>query len=59
MSQSYCTLLYHIVFSTKHREPWLSAPIAARVHEYLGGIIRDEGGGQLSSMVSMTMFICL
>jgi putative transposase len=44
MSSSYCNLLYHIVFSTKQREPWLSAAIRPRVHEYLGGAIRGEKG---------------
>ena len=44
MSSSYCNLLYHIVFSTKRREPWLTPPIRPRVHEYLGGAIRNEGG---------------
>ena len=44
MSSSYCNLLYHIVFSTKRREPWLTAAIRPRMHQYLGGAIRDEGG---------------
>jgi putative transposase len=44
MSSSYCNLLYHIVFSTKRREPWLTPPIRPRVHEYLGGAIHNEGG---------------
>ena len=44
MSSSYCNLLYHIVFSTKGREPWLTAAIRFRVHQYLGGAIRDEKG---------------
>ena len=44
MSSSYCNLLYHIVFSTKGREPWLTAEIRPRVHQYLGGAIRDEKG---------------
>ncbi len=44
MPASYCNLLYHIVFSTKGREPWLTALIRPRVHEYLGGALRDEGG---------------
>ncbi|HEV2841594.1 MAG TPA: IS200/IS605 family transposase [Chthoniobacterales bacterium] len=43
MSSSHCNLLYHIVFSTKKREPWLTATIRRRVHEYLGGAIRNEG----------------
>ena len=44
MSSSYCNLLYHIVFATKGREPWLTATIRPRVHEYLGGAIRGENG---------------
>ena len=44
MSQSYCCLLYHITFSTKEREPWLREDMRARVHQYLGGAVRDERG---------------
>jgi REP element-mobilizing transposase RayT len=44
MSSSYCNLLYHIVFSTKGREPWLACAIGPRVHEYIGGAIRSENG---------------
>ena len=44
MSQSYCNLLYHLVFSTKGRQPWLHGDLAKRTHEYLGGAVRDEGG---------------
>lgn len=44
MGSSYCNLLYHVVFSTKAREPWLKAAIRPRIHEYLGGAIRSEGG---------------
>ena len=44
MSSSHCNLLYHIVFSTKGREPWLTAAIRPRVHQYLGGAIRNEKG---------------
>ena len=44
MSSSHCNLLYHIVFSTKGREPWLTHAIRPRVHQYLGGAIRDGKG---------------
>jgi putative transposase len=44
MSQSYCNLLYHLVFSTKGRRRWLGDGMRARVHSYLGGAVRDEGG---------------
>ena len=44
MSSSYCNLIYHMVFSTKGRKPWIDDHIEARLHEYLGGAIRGEGG---------------
>ena len=44
MAHSYTQLLYHLVFSTKERQPWLDGDIGPRVHAYLGGAIRDEGG---------------
>src|SRR5262245_20017463 len=46
MPHSYTQLLYHIVYSTKERRPWLKG-IRGRVHAYLGGGIRDEGGTAL------------
>ena len=47
MSHLYTQLLYHIVYSTKERQPWLTAPIRARLYPYLGGAIRGEGGIEL------------
>ncbi|MCP4592287.1 MAG: IS200/IS605 family transposase [bacterium] len=44
MAQSYCNLLYHLVFGTKERRPWLADQVRPRIHEYLGGVIRGEGG---------------
>jgi REP element-mobilizing transposase RayT len=44
MSSSYSNLLYHIVFATKGREPWMTATIRPRIHQYLGGAIRAENG---------------
>ena len=44
MAQSFCNLIYHIVFSTKGRRDWLDDEIRHRVHEYLGGAVRNEGG---------------
>ncbi|HEV3146074.1 MAG TPA: IS200/IS605 family transposase [Gemmataceae bacterium] len=43
MPHSYTQLLYHIIYSTKGRQPWLKGK-ASRVHAYLGGGIRYEGG---------------
>jgi putative transposase len=48
MSSSYCNLLYHVVFATKAREPWLTTAIRPRLHQYLGGAIRKENGIALS-----------
>jgi putative transposase len=47
MPHSYTQLLYHLVFSTKHREPFLGPTVLPRVCEYLGGAVRGEGGTAL------------
>jgi REP element-mobilizing transposase RayT len=44
MSSTYLSLHYHLVFSTKHREPTIAASWRERLHEYLGGAIRGLGG---------------
>ena len=44
MSSTLTNLLYHIVFSTKNREPAITAPIRAELYKYIGGIVRGEGG---------------
>lgn len=38
MANTYTSLHYHIVFSTKNREPWITADIEPRIWAYLGGI---------------------
>jgi REP element-mobilizing transposase RayT len=42
MANTYTDLYYHIVFSTKNREAWISQSIEERVWEYLGGIGRNH-----------------
>lgn len=44
MSDSYTNLLYHIVFSTKDRQPLLTDAYQSRLHDYIGGTIRNLGG---------------
>lgn len=44
MPSSYTNLLYHIIFSTHERRPWLIPAFADRVHAFLGGLIRGQGG---------------
>ena len=41
MPQSLTRLYAHLIFSTKHREPFLDEAIRPRVHAYLATIIRD------------------
>ena len=44
MSDSYTNLLYHIIFSTKDREPLITADYQSRLYDYIGGTIRGVGG---------------
>ncbi|MGD8452089.1 MAG: IS200/IS605 family transposase [Phycisphaerae bacterium] len=44
MAHSHTSLLYHIVFATKERRPWIEPAMADRLHAYLGGGVRAEGG---------------
>lgn len=44
MPGTYSQILLHIVFSTKHREPWINAELSPRLYSYMGGIIRAEKG---------------
>src|SRR5215213_691397 len=43
MPSTYTALHYHIVFSTKHREPWIAEGIEERVRSYLAGIANQHG----------------
>jgi putative transposase len=44
MSQSFTNLLYHIIFSTKERQPIITSGYQPRLYDYIGGIIRGTGG---------------
>jgi REP element-mobilizing transposase RayT len=44
MSHSFHQNYAHIVFSTKERRPFIAAEIESRLHAYLGGIVREQGG---------------
>jgi REP element-mobilizing transposase RayT len=41
MPQSFTSLHYHIVFSTKDRRPMIADDIRQRLYDYIGGIL-DE-----------------
>ncbi|MBU0639989.1 MAG: IS200/IS605 family transposase [Planctomycetes bacterium] len=44
MPGTYTRLLYHIVFSTKHRANSITVELQPRLYEYVGGTIRGERG---------------
>lgn len=44
MPHTFSQLLIHVVFATKDRAPLIDASMESRLHEYIGGIIRNENG---------------
>src|SRR6185436_10529511 len=44
MPATHLSLHYHIVFSTKDRQPFIADEWRPRLHEYLGGLIRTAEG---------------
>jgi len=44
MANTFTNLLFHIVFSTKHRAPFVHESLRERLYGYMGGILREEGG---------------
>ena len=44
MTDTFTNLLYHIVFSTKHRQPLITTTLQEELYKYFGGTIRGEGG---------------
>ena len=45
---SYTNLLYHIVFATKERRPFLNGDCLPRLCQYTGGVIRNLDGRLLA-----------
>ena len=48
MAQSFTNLIYHIVFSTKDRQPLITDAHQSRLYDYIGGTIRELGGISLA-----------
>jgi REP-associated tyrosine transposase len=48
MAESFTNLIYHIVFSTKNRQPLITDAHQSRLYEYIGGTIRGLGGISLA-----------
>ncbi len=42
MANTFTSLHYHVIFSTKHREPWITQEHEQRLRAYLGGIARQN-----------------
>ena len=40
MSQTHCNLIYHLVFSTKDRMPFLLPDYSHEIHRYLAGAVK-------------------
>lgn len=49
MPQSYAALFFHLIFSTKDRQPLLGPDWRPRLHEYLGGILRNRAACLLAA----------
>jgi putative transposase len=48
MPSTWSQVLFHIVFSTKGRQEWITADLSPRLYAFMGGIVRDEGGTLLA-----------
>jgi REP element-mobilizing transposase RayT len=49
MPQSFASLHVHLVFSTKHRERTLEPEIRPRLHEIIGGILREHSSSLIAA----------
>jgi putative transposase len=48
MPSTYSRLLYHLIFSTKNRRPWITDSFGPDLYAYMGGILRRLGGTALA-----------
>jgi REP element-mobilizing transposase RayT len=49
VAQTFTRLLYHIVFSTKNREPWIEPAWRGELYAYIGGMIQNRKGHLLAA----------
>jgi len=42
MANTYTSLHYHVIFSTKNRLPWIKPNLESRIWSYIGGIARKR-----------------
>ena len=48
MGQSLAQNYLHIVFSTKHRKPWIKKPFEASLHKYLAVVCQDKNSPSIA-----------
>ncbi len=48
MAGSFACLHYHIIFSTKNRQPWLTGDIQPPLRQYMSGVLRHRGSRVLT-----------
>ena len=49
MPQSLANVLVHIVFSTKNRQPQIDVDWRLRLHEYIGGVLRNNSSALIAA----------
>ncbi len=49
MAATYTQLLFHLVFSTKHRQPIITPQLQKPLYAYIGGIISEFRGALLAA----------
>jgi putative transposase len=49
MPQSFACLHYHLIFSTKDRDPLLVGDFPDRLYAYIGGVLREEKGSLVAA----------
>jgi REP element-mobilizing transposase RayT len=59
--QSLASILIHLIFSTKHREPLLTPAIETELYAYLAAILKDQGCAALAigGMPDHVHILCL
>lgn len=48
MAHTYTNILYHVVFSTKNRDPHIDDKLRPQLWPYIGGILREINGKALT-----------
>jgi putative transposase len=43
MAGTFTSLTYHLIFSTKNREPWIAHEMESRLWSYMAGIVVEQG----------------